>query len=299
MNLTQAVKQLALEQQLDFVRIAPVERFENAPKGHRPTDLLDDAQSVIVLGMRIAEGVRRANLKAHETGLRQALWSYMWFGYGQINLHFLDRTSQLLTRLLEKEGHVAMPIVASGVEDNIKYVGALSNRHAAVAAGVGEFGLNTLCVTRENGPRQRFGSVITTARLDPDPMYQGPPICDVDKCKAYCKEKYGVSKPVCVHVCPVEALSEEPGPSLTIENRKFSYARLHKWRCVWASGTLHEEGGKMKALPPPDVINAEVVAKGRAQMPLSYQMEYMVIGRGHRCGQCITCCPIVELNKKS
>ena len=58
MNLTQAVKQLAMDQQLDFVRIAPVERFWQAPEGHKPTDLLKGAQSVVSIGMRLLEGLR-------------------------------------------------------------------------------------------------------------------------------------------------------------------------------------------------------------------------------------------------
>lgn len=31
-----------------------------------------------------------------------------------------------------------------------------SNRHAAVAAGLGEIGWNGFCLTPDNGPRQRF-----------------------------------------------------------------------------------------------------------------------------------------------
>lgn len=298
MNLTEAVKQLARDQQMDFVSIAPVERFAGAPKGHNPADLLDDARSVVTIGMRLSEGVRRANIKAHSTGAREPLWTYMWFGYGQINLHFLDRTSHLITRLIEREGEVAMPTVASGVEDLIKYEGGLSHRHAAVAAGVGEFGWNTLCVTNENGPRARFSSIITTAELEPDPLYGGPPICDVEKCRSYCLEKYGVAKPVCVHVCPVQAISENDGPSLMIGDRKYTYARVNRWRCVWASSTLHEEDGILKPLPPPDIINGQVLAKARESLSPSYLMEWMVIGRGHRCGQCITLCPSMELRNR-
>lgn len=297
MNLTKRIKQLAYDQQMDFVRITPAERLAHAPPGHRPTDLLRGAKSVIVLGMRISEGIREANILAHETGRREPLWSYMWFGYGQINLHFLDRTSHLITRLLEKEGYTSLPIVASGVDDAVGYRGALSNRHAAVAAGIGEFGWNTLCVTNENGPRQRFGSVITTAKLDPDPVYEGPPICDVEKCKSICLKKYGVAQQICVHVCPVKALSEDNGLSLTIENRNYTYARLHKWRCVWTSATLHEEGGVLKPRPVPDVIDSSTIARARAETPATETLELAVIGRGHRCGRCITYCPIVEMKK--
>lgn len=293
MDLTQRVKQLALDQQIDFVRIAPVERFEHAPEGHKPTDLLEGAQSVIVVGMRLLEGVRRANILGHEKPeVRHALYSYLWFGYGNINLHFLDRTSHLIARLLEREGHVSVPIVASGVDDNIKYMGALSNRHAAVCAGVGQFGWNTLCVTDIAGPRQRFGSVITTAKLEPDPLYEGPQICDVDKCKSIGKEKYGVAQPICVKVCPMNALSEDNSVSLTIGNKTFTYARLDKRRCVWAGMGLHKDAGALRHVEPPEVIDAEAIAWGRSQRHPGQVLEMMVVGRSHYCGRCITHCPI-------
>lgn len=300
MNLTERVKQLALDQQIDFVRIAPVERFVNAPVGHRPTDLLKDARSVISIGMRVLEGVRQANILGHENReLRHALYSYLWFGYGNINLHFLDRTSHLVARLLEREGYVSMPIVASGVDDSLKYMGAISNRHAAVAAGVGDFGWNTLCVTDVAGPRQRFGSVITTARLEPDPLYDGPPLCDIDKCKSIAKERYGVDQPICVKICPMNALSENDSTSLVIEDKIFRYARIDKRRCVWAGMGLHKDAGALRHVEPPAVIDTEAIAHGRTQRHPGQVHEMVVIGRSHYCGKCITYCPIVEMHKKS
>jgi len=52
-------------------------------------------------------------------------------------MYFLDRASFLVNRLLEQEGYVSVPIVASGVEDTRNVIAAFSNRHAAVAAGLG------------------------------------------------------------------------------------------------------------------------------------------------------------------
>jgi len=39
-----------------------------------------------------------------------------------------------------------------------------------VRAGLGEFGRNNLALTPEYGPRIRFNSVITSAKLEPDPI---------------------------------------------------------------------------------------------------------------------------------
>ena len=53
------VKEFFRKRDIDFVGIAPVERFIHAPEGRRPTDLLPGAKSVIVIGMHILHAVGR------------------------------------------------------------------------------------------------------------------------------------------------------------------------------------------------------------------------------------------------
>ena len=49
------VKSLVKDWGADLVGIAPVDRFEGAPAGHGPRDLLPESQSVIVAGVRIPD----------------------------------------------------------------------------------------------------------------------------------------------------------------------------------------------------------------------------------------------------
>ncbi len=51
------VKEFALSHGASMVGVAPVERFSEAPKGHRPTDFIKDARSVIVQGIRLLPSV--------------------------------------------------------------------------------------------------------------------------------------------------------------------------------------------------------------------------------------------------
>jgi epoxyqueuosine reductase QueG len=60
--------------------------------------------------------------------------------------------------------------------------GPFSHRHAATRAGLGEFGLNNLVLTRQFGPRQRFNSIVTDADLIPDPLIEKP-ICLRERCR--------------------------------------------------------------------------------------------------------------------
>ncbi len=141
-------------------------------------------------------------------------------------MYFLDRAAFLVTKLLEGEGYVSVPIVASGVEDTRSVMAAFSNRHAAVAAGLGEFGWNGICATPDVGPRARFVSVITTAKLNPDPMYNGPKLCNLEKCR-----QLGQGEPFCVKVCPIDCFSHTESEEVVIGGRSFEYAWMDHMIC--------------------------------------------------------------------
>jgi len=278
------VKDLAFSNDIDFVGVAPVARFENAPEGHKPTDLLPGAKSVVSMGMQINLGVQLAQriAWANRKRLRHVKTIYRRFGYGVLNEYFNDRAAFQLTQMLEGEGYVAVPIVGSGVES--QWMGAISNRHAAVAAGMGEFGYNGLCVTPEVGPRARFVSVITTAELDPTPLYGGPKLCDLEKCK-----QLGEGQPFCARVCPVKGFSSEESNEVIIGGRKFNYARLDKHRCL-AGSYLNYLG--FQDLKIPSKVDQEVLSQYQAQMHPQEIMEGWSAGRGHGCGLCLLRCPV-------
>jgi epoxyqueuosine reductase len=289
-NLTHRIKALAFGNDLDYCRIAPVERFENAPEGHHPTDLLPRAKSVISMGIRYSLGV----LLSHRIGManrnfRHVAFAYRWFGYGLMNMYFLDRTAFLITQLLEDEGHVAFPVVASGVEASSKpFFPPFSNRHAAVAAGAGEFGWNGLCVTPEAGPRNRFVSVITTAELDPDPMYDGPRLCDLDKCR-----DLGKGKLICEKVCPVKAFNSEGRQTLAIGGREFNYGIMDKVKCVAPGYQYNKKSLGLKDIRLSKTYDSStyrtVIEKLHPQQKMEALFYYR---RSHGCGLCLLLCPI-------
>ncbi len=51
--LTRDVQCLAVNQGASLVGIANPERFDGAPKGHRPRDIVKGARSVVTFGIRI------------------------------------------------------------------------------------------------------------------------------------------------------------------------------------------------------------------------------------------------------
>jgi len=289
-TLTQKAKELASSNHIDYIGVAPVERFGNAPKGHKPEDLLPGARSVVSMGVRVSLGpqITQRMALANQRKLRHVSFSYRWFGYGLLNMYFLDRAAFLLNRLLEDEGYISVPIVASGVEDTRLVMAAFSNRHAAVAAGLGEFGWNGICSTPDVGPRARFVSVITTATLDPDPMYSGPKLCDPEQCK-----HFGQGKPLCVAVCPLECFSQHEIDEVVIGGKKFEYASMDHMMCGKTAGIgLHPLVLGPKKMVIPKKIDFDTSVKLRAKTPPKVVLETVVYGRGHFCGLCMLRCPI-------
>lgn len=190
-SLTERIKSLALSEGASLVGVAPAERWSGAPRGHGPTDLLRSARSVVVVALAFPRGL----LDGAEHGIDPELipdpedrWQMQQqvfspggagFCYPTLNWRLQMIAIRLATEL-ENAGHDSAPLPASGFRAQDRY-GLFSHRHAAVLAGLGEFGLNNLLLTPEYGPRVRLCSVLTAAPLEPDPLYDDP-ICLGEDC---------------------------------------------------------------------------------------------------------------------
>lgn len=189
-DLTRQVKAFARSEGAHMVGVAPVERFEGAPKGHHPADLLKGARSVLVMAHRFPKALLEYDWHAAEPELiptdecsevQQQVFSSggAGFFYPTANMR-LQMIALQVAIYLEDRGHPAIPLPASGYRAADRYA-LFSHRHAAVLAGLGEFGLNNLLLTPEHGPRVRLISVISTAELEPDPLCAGP-VCLGERC---------------------------------------------------------------------------------------------------------------------
>jgi epoxyqueuosine reductase QueG len=147
-ELTKNVKEVARKAGARLVGIAPVERFEKAPKGHRPNDLLKTAQSVISM----------ACVMPYSVAVTAPSASYMTYGYNILNQK-LHEMAFAVAWHLEEQGFQSLPmqntgdvsfmkIVEEWPEPKVFRMGVFSHRHAAVAAGLGEIGMNCTSVSR-------------------------------------------------------------------------------------------------------------------------------------------------------
>ncbi len=172
-----------------LVGIAPAERLAGAPEGHRPIDLMPDAQSVIVLASRMPKDVIANTSRL--TFYTKAMAT---------KAELLDQMAYEVAAFLEDNGAKALPIPADDpytewdAEDRYG-AGELSHKHAAVAAGLGTLGKNTLLVTPEYGNRVALVSILTDMSLEADD------ILNRELCISSCRK--------CVEACPAGAITGE------------------------------------------------------------------------------------------
>ena len=221
-ELTAAVKRMAYELGADMVGIAPVSRFDGQPHMLHPTAHLPEAKSVICFGVHHPDA------------------SVEWCGEPNPNypeafqigmIPKLDTMCYRIAKMLEREGYptIAQPCTTYWRHRKYKdipyeHAATFSHMAAFVACGLGEYGYHGMVLSPEYGPRERIISIITSAELEPDPLYNGPPLCD--ECK------------MCAHVCigknyDIEKLNDPNFIEFEIEGKKFRYPNINRWRCFY------------------------------------------------------------------
>jgi epoxyqueuosine reductase QueG len=169
-EFTSAVKRYARELGFDLVGLADAsdKQFDHAPLGHKPTEYLPGARSVVVGGIEVLDEI-----------LQTTPSSMYWKHYEQLNARLSEAADQL-SRFLRRQGFRAMWFPESDdsryyadqcASELTRYSPSFSHIAAAIAAGLGARGTVGVLLTPQYGPRQRWISVITTAPLTPAPRF--------------------------------------------------------------------------------------------------------------------------------
>ena len=220
---SEKVKQWARECGADVVGIGDMARFEGAPKQSDPRYIFPEAKTMVGLAFRVHRGLYR--------GIEEGTWfaGLPSMGYANINDVFAPIVLRGVGDLLEDNGYEAVLYqntsvrygcgIGEPVADGLPRPDVfLHFRIAAFICGMGEIGYSKVFLTPEFGPRQRFAFIITDAPLEPDPIYDGPQLCD--QCQR------------CVAECPGNAIGGDETVKVTIgaieETRKPRKPRLEK-----------------------------------------------------------------------
>lgn len=204
-ELTSAIaKEYGIRAGASVVGIASAKDFGLAPDGFKPTDVLPECLSVIVLGATFSPEVLSS--VADYTANRNEMLSAM------------TTMAKVVAKQLKSDGYQTKAISAAGGkwvdgDGRKEQFGYISLKHAAEIAGLGVIGRNYLLTHPQYGNLLWLSAVLTDAELVPDQRIQSA-MCDS------CNK--------CVEACPVGALDNpasfgRKGCSkfFTIEDRKF------------------------------------------------------------------------------
>ena len=224
------VKQHARRLGADAVGITSMDRYEGAPKQMDPRFIMPDAKSLIVMAFRVMRG----SLRGIEEGTFFSNYSSM--GYGGLTYLYMPLVVINLSKIIEDEGYEAVPIghqsdwrgIANNGVAHANYSRPVRPgnpqpdimvhlRIAGFLAGLGEIGYSKVFLTPEFGPRQRLGVVLTEMELEPDPIYNGPKLCN--RCMA------------CVKECPGNAIPEDKTVKVTVAGHELEWANIDLEAC--------------------------------------------------------------------
>jgi epoxyqueuosine reductase QueG len=201
---SEIVKKYGLNAGASVVGIASSKDFDLAPDGFKPTDVLPECLSVIVLGVTFSPKV--LDDIAEYTESRNTLLTAM------------TNMAKEMEKRIKADGYKTKAISASGGKtldcDGRKVqFGHISLKHAAEIAGLGVIGKNYLLTNPQYGNLLWLSAILTDANLTPDEKIKSNMCNNCNKC---------------VEACPVGALDnitlfgkKECSKFFTIEDRKF------------------------------------------------------------------------------
>ena len=182
--VSEEIKKMVLDLGADLCGIASIDRFDDAPIGFHPLDVLPTCKSVISFACRFPVGVLACKTSVPYTRVRNSITD-------KVDAIALDLCIEL-----EKKGVLAVPIPTNESiwdKNTNRQRAIISQKHAASAAGLGTIGRNTQLITQEFGSMVWLGCVLTELELKPDEL----------------KEKICNDCNLCVSACPVNALESD------------------------------------------------------------------------------------------
>ena len=237
------IKKQALALGADAVGIASIDRFKGAPIQMDPLQIMPEAKSVIAMAFRVFRGSMR--------GIEQGTYfsNYSAMGYGGITYLYMPIVVINLCKVIEDSGYEAVPMGHQSDWRGIDNEGYIRDNYsrpveagkaapdvmihlriASYLAGLGEIGYSKMLLTPKFGPFNRVGIIITEAELEPDPIYDGPQLCN--RCMA------------CVKACPTGAISETKTVKVELAGRTIEWGELDCEACGsgLVGGKFAEEG---------------------------------------------------------
>jgi len=152
------------------------------PDAMMPNDFIENAKSVISFFLPFTDEIKKENDAAGDKP------SPYWFNGSDLGQKLLLELSRRICESLRADGYEAtVPILDEKFKTAAPMVPCWSERHTAYICGLGTFGMSRGLIT-EKGIAGRFGSVITSAPIEPTGRKYSSPFEYCIRCGA-CQEK--------------------------------------------------------------------------------------------------------------
>jgi epoxyqueuosine reductase len=194
-NITEVLKDTAFRLGADFIGITDPSCFENSDyTGNKPQDVMPDLKAVIILGVSVPRGAFDPLPKG-----RAEYTNTLMAGTATLRIIAFQ-----IAKLIEKRGYKATIAPSEGSEFGYWYANRetlkadFSFKYAAYHAGLGNFGMNHLLITKDFGARVRMTALLTDAPLDGEKEIHLP---FINSACVDCMK--------CIEICPSGALTPE------------------------------------------------------------------------------------------
>ncbi|MFN4227908.1 MAG: hypothetical protein ACK4F0_07220, partial [Candidatus Ratteibacteria bacterium] len=184
-----------------------------------PNDYLEDAKSVIVIGLHYPDAViDYAKITPAET-----VGPYAFCQFESLNL-LTDIAYKIIKKLNDFGYKGGYSYDLTGLASSVLSSRGLlpdnrANSYSVLLSGLGYIGKNGVPITKQFGQRQRFLSIITDFEFENDPLYNGENFCK------NCDE--------CIKNCPTNAIKAKER-KIKIENKIFQIPVIDEFSCDWA-----------------------------------------------------------------
>ncbi len=287
---------------MDYAGVCPSAVLEGEPRGHRPSDLLPNAKSILVFGRKLISGSVQTKFRQFEDGVMNVSGSYSAHSFVlSLNQLCMKETYDIAQYLENTFGCFAMPLtnnVLQAVQPEGNYAPFFADPYkaglpvdlykAAVAAGIGEMGWSHRVLTPDAGPRIYLCAVVTSLEFEEyDEPYAGEKLCDPEKCG------------VCARVCPTCALDPKEGTDWSAGETRTRVGKLDVNGCAAACFGFRREVNPMasvvvESLHPGEEELAEALKKQFAA-PGFQTLDHLPM---YHCDRCLIYCPVGDWARK-
>lgn len=186
--MKEQIRELVLSYGAELCGFANIGRFHDTPAGFGPTDILPACKSVISFAIALPKGLAKVNSRL------------IYAHYNNLSCSQIDAIAFRSAKMIEKNFHcIAVPIPCDSPyeywdKDKMEGRGLLSMKHAAIKAGLGSLGKNTMLMNEHYGNMITLGAILTTLDIPSDAPAKS-------LCIANCRK--------CMDACPVHAIGTD------------------------------------------------------------------------------------------